>query len=298
MSPRTHDRVALALALALFSAVHSGVHAKTSDSEPDLEVVSSSEVQWGPLNPARGDKGPRAANLWGDRTTAGPSGFLVEFVDGFSSPPHIHNVAYRALVIHGRVHNDDPSAEATWLPTGSFWTQPAGDVHITSAKGEQNLVYVEIEKGPYLVRPPERAFDTGEAPIRSIASGLAWRNASDLVASGAPAVSISGEEPQVAPLWGDTKDGQQSGSLVKLPAGFDGRMRSDETMLRAIVIQGVVEYSARGEGDAQTLVPGSYFRSEGPSEPRVSCASGEDCLLYVRLSEKGTLDVPSTPTEP
>lgn len=286
------------LALAFFSAVYSGVHAKTSESEPELDVVSSSEVRWAPLNPARGDKGPRAANLWGDRTTAGPSGFLVEFVDGFSSPPHIHNVAYRALVIHGRVHNDDPSAEATWLPTGSFWTQPAGDVHITSAKGERNLVYVEIEKGPYLVRPPEEAFDTGEAPVRSIASGLAWRNASDLVGSDSLAISISGEEPQVALLWRGPKDGQQSGSLVKLPAGFDGRMRSNETVLRAIVIQGVVKHAARGEGDAQALVPGSYFGSEGPSELRVSCAGGEDCLLYVRLAEKRTLDAPSTPPEP
>ena len=61
-------------------------------------------------------------------------------MDGFSSPPHIHNVTYRAMVIKGLVHNDDPEAENMWMPPGSFWTQPAGEAHITSAKGEENIL--------------------------------------------------------------------------------------------------------------------------------------------------------------
>ena len=30
--------------------------------------------------------------------------------------------------------------------------QPAGEVHITSAKGEYKLAYIKIDNGPYLVR--------------------------------------------------------------------------------------------------------------------------------------------------
>ena len=36
------------------------------------------------------------------------------------------------------------------MPAGSFWTQPAGEVHITSARGQETIAYVEIDEGPYL----------------------------------------------------------------------------------------------------------------------------------------------------
>ena len=96
---------------------------------PDLcgeshEVVLTSDVEWEQLNPARGDKSPQAGTLWGDRKGTVPTGFLARFVDGFSSPPHIHNVTYRAVVISGSIHNDDPDAAEMWMPVGSFWTQP------------------------------------------------------------------------------------------------------------------------------------------------------------------------------
>ena len=119
-----------------------------------LEVRLASELQWEQLNPARGDASPQAADVWGNRKeklinqavadmlgtsmdeTFDPgTGFLVKFVDGFESPPHIHNVSYRGVVISGKVHNDDPDAKEMWMPAGSYWTQPAGEVHITSAKG-------------------------------------------------------------------------------------------------------------------------------------------------------------------
>lgn len=58
-------------------------------------VLGFDELSWQALNPLRGDKSPQAATLWGDRNGLAPTGFLVRFVDGFSSPPHIHNVSYR-----------------------------------------------------------------------------------------------------------------------------------------------------------------------------------------------------------
>ena len=108
--------------------------------EPTNQVVLSSEINWEKLNPARGDKSPQAGTVWGDRKGEVPTGFLAKFVDGFSSPPHIHNVTYRAMVIKGLIHNDDPKAEKMWMPPGSFWTQPAGEAHITAAQGEESIV--------------------------------------------------------------------------------------------------------------------------------------------------------------
>ena len=78
-------------------------------------VLPVAEVEWQQLNPARGDASPAAATLWGDRNGPDATGFLVRFVDGFESPPHIHNVSYRGVVIRGLVHNDDPDAEAMWM---------------------------------------------------------------------------------------------------------------------------------------------------------------------------------------
>nr|WP_211242461.1 DUF4437 domain-containing protein [Cobetia crustatorum] len=65
------------------------------------EVVQHSDIDWGYLNPLRGDQSPAAGDLWGDRTKDGASGFLVKFNEGFSSPPHIHNITYRGVVIQG-----------------------------------------------------------------------------------------------------------------------------------------------------------------------------------------------------
>lgn len=153
----------------------------TEPSAPALEVddgatytvLRRADVPWEQLNPARGDKSPKAGTLWGDRKADVATGFLAEFVDGFSSPPHIHNVSYRAVVIEGLVHNDDPQAANMWMPVGSYWTQPKGEAHITSAQGSKIVAYVEIEAGPYLVRPLDQAFDSGERPVNVDASNLA-----------------------------------------------------------------------------------------------------------------------------
>ena len=162
---------------------------------PTNEVILASEVDWEQLNPARGDKSPKAATLWGDRRGPVPTGFLAKFVDGFSSPPHIHNITYRAVVISGAIHNDDPAAAKMWMSPGSFWTQPKGEIHITAAKGSNTIALVEIDKGPYLVLPKEQAFDSGERPINLDASNIVWVDV--------PGISSSSSGPRW-PIFGGT----------------------------------------------------------------------------------------------
>ena len=214
----------LALALIVTTLGSTQVSSQSANPKPEAmpvsEVVLKSDVQWGPLNPARGDQSPKAGKLWGDRTGSGPSGFLVEFVKGFSSPPHIHNVTYRGVVISGLLHNDDPSAKSMWMPTGSFWTQPAGEAHITAAEGRRNLAYIEIEEGPYLVRPAEEAFDNGERPVNVNKSNIVWLDASNMVWIDQPKTSVSINSPKVAFLWGNPQDDQLNGTLIKLPTGI------------------------------------------------------------------------------
>ncbi|MEW8396452.1 MAG: DUF4437 domain-containing protein [Candidatus Thiodiazotropha sp.] len=238
-------------------------------------LVLASELKWEQLNPARGDRSPKAATLWGDRKGAVPTGFLAKFVDGFSSPPHIHNVTYRAVVISGGIHNDDPNAAAMWMPAGSFWTQPKGEVHITAARGNTNVALVEIDEGPYLVLPVEKAFDSGERPINLDASTIVW-----VVPPGMPA---SSNGPKIAYLWGSQQEGQANGTFVKLPTGFRGKIRSTGSTFRAVVIKGQPEYQV-SETEVKTLEPGSYFGSVGTPIHNVSSMGGEESVLYIRTN--------------
>lgn len=270
-------RVSLTIALVLLgSAGCSEPDTTPGDARPgtgSIEVRHVADVEWEMLNPARGDASPRAGTLWGDRKGTVPTGFLAQFVDGFSSPPHAHNVTYRAVVIFGNVHNDDPAAETMWMPPGSFWTQPQGAVHITSASGTTNVALVEIDHGPYLVIPPEEAFETDERPVNVDISNLVWVDPS----GGAP----SAGEPQVAYLWGRLDDGESNGTFLKLPAGFVGAVRSRGSVLRAVVIAGTPRHA---EGGVDALEPGSYFGSQGAADHRIESAADEATVLYVRTN--------------
>ncbi len=270
-------RTATGLALAALVVANSA-HTGGSQNDAPINVVLTSEVKWEQLNPARGDKSPKAGTLWGDRNGTGPTGFLVQFVDGFSSPPHIHNVSYRGVVISGLIHNDDPDAADLWMPAGSFWTQPKGEVHITAAKGSTNVAYIEIEQGPYLVLPTEKAFDSGERPVNMDTSNIVWVDQ--------PGMPAPDDAPKVAFLWGNPQDGQLSGTLVKLPAGYTGKINSPGSTFRAVVIKGQLQHQVPGETGIETLVPGSFFSSKGESVHQISSEAGEESIIYVRTDGK------------
>ncbi len=263
--------------------------AQDSAAAPTAKVVLTSEVEWTHLNPKRGDKAPKAGTLWGDRSGTGPTGFLLKPADGFESPPHIHNVSYRGVVIRGVIHNDDPDAADMWMPAGSFWTQPKGEVHITAAKGTDALAYIEIEEGPYLVLPSKEAFDSGERPVNVDESNIVWLDASDITWIEQPGSSASANGPKAAFLWGHTQEGQLNGTLVKLPAGFSGTINSHGATFRAVVIKGQPRYQLPGEADVKTLEPGSYFSAKGKSVHRIASKPGEESIIYVRTD--GRYDV-------
>ncbi|MEO1230402.1 MAG: DUF4437 domain-containing protein [Myxococcota bacterium] len=236
-------------------------------SRGPLRTLERSALPWQPLNPARGDRSPRAANLWGDLRAPAATGFLVQFVDGFSSPPHIHNITYRGVVIEGLIHNDDPEAEETWMGPGSYWVQPAGDVHITSARGGRGLAYIEIESGPYLVRPPGQAFESPDAAINILADAIPW----------------SGDAPveTVSPWGAVTPEIPAQRTMVRIAPGESCPL-SSEGLLRGVVIRGTVELR-NGEDRSSPLTAGSFFEWES-ARGTLTCASPEPCQLYLRSS--------------
>lgn len=244
------------------------------------QVVTADEVNWGYLNPLRGDKSPGAANLWGDRTLNGATGMLVRFNKGFASPPHIHNISYRGVVIEGLMHNDDPGAEKMWMPTGSFWTQPAGENHITAANGESNLIYLEIDAGPYLVQPSDQRFDNGEQPLNLHEKNLVWLSDSELR-------PVRGPHAEIAQLWGVHRRGAMNGTMVRLAPGYRGTIATAAIEFRAVIIRGELTYRSNALEAGKTLQAGSYFASSGDFEHVVSAQDG--ALIYIRTNDEYAL---------
>ena len=240
----------------------------TTSQSADVTIKTVSDLEFVPLNPARGDAAPQAGVLWGDIREDVASGVILKFADGFSSPPHIHNITYRAVVISGGIHNDDPDAAKMWMGPGSFWTQPAGESHITAAEpGQAGVAFLEIQSGPYLVQPVDKAFDNGERPVNLLASNMVWLNATDrskvVTDSGVAAISY---------LW--EHDGAGA-AMLKLPSGSTHRMSTMGGDMKAVIIQGKVDYRDKN------MEPGAYFASGAGVEHVLSCSDGP-CLIYVR----------------
>ncbi|OIQ21010.1 MAG: hypothetical protein BM557_04410 [Flavobacterium sp. MedPE-SWcel] len=252
---------------------------KTTDSTLSTtnQIILKSEINWESLNPARGDQSPKAGTIWGNRNGSEPTGFLAEFKDGFSSPPHIHNVTYRAIVINGLIHNNHPNAKEMWMPNGSFWTQPAGEPHITAAKGDKSIIaYVEIDKSPYLVKPIKDSFDSRERPINLDRSNIVWLDASKT------RLVKDKSNAKIAFLWAsDTL----RGNLIKLPPKFQGKIISNGTIFRAITIQGETKYQVPNQEEVKILEPGSYFSSNGESIHKISSSDTEESIIYIRTND-------------
>ena len=254
-------------------------------AEPAVEVVTREDFELIPLNPLRGDASPKAGVLWGDLRQDEATGALIQFADGFSSPPHIHNITYRAVVIEGSVHNDDPDAEMFWMEPGSFWTQPAGETHITAVGSGGGLAFLEIESGPYLVRPADEAFDNGERPVNVEARNIVWLTAADTTW-----VEGAGDQaPEMAFLWGTPAEGQRNGTFLRLPANAEARLVSGASSLKAVLIGGALAHSAGTLSSPRDLTAGSYIGSTGEVAHDFTCASTGSCLIYI--SATGTYRV-------
>tara|TARA_R110000751_G_scaffold221784_1_gene324138 strand:+ start:2931 stop:3767 length:837 start_codon:yes stop_codon:yes gene_type:complete len=265
----------LLLGLAIATTIYASAQTPTTDpAKSQNEVVTADKVEWGWLNPLRGDKSPAAGKLWGDRTKNEPAGFLVKFKKGFSSPPHIHNITYRGVVIKGLLHNDDENAAKQWLPAGSYWQQPAGEAHITAADGEENMAFLDIQEGPYLVQPTSEAFDNGERPINVDKTNLVWLNAKDIE------WVTEKSNVETAFLWGSHNENQLRATLLKLPAGFSGSIKNLSPNFRAVVISGGLMHQFSKKDAKNELQPGSYFGAEENATSIIS--TDKETVIYIR----------------
>lgn len=140
------------------------------------------------------------------------------------------------------------------------------------------MAYIEIDKAPYLVLSSQEAFDSGERPINVDVSNIVWLDP--------PGMSPSAIGPKLAFLWGTPQDDETNGTLVKLPTGYRGKIRSHGSTFRAVVIQGQPQHRVPGKTDIQTLEPGGYYSSTGGTVHQISSNSGAESIIYVRTDGK------------
>lgn len=252
-------------------APHSG---RSLESSP-IKILLARDVNYEALNPARGEMSPRAGTLWGNRNKEVPTGFLAQFKNGFSSPPHIHNATYRAVVISGGIHNDDPNAELMWMGPGSFWTQPKGETHITAAQGHTNIALVEIDKGPYLVKPPTAEFDSGERPVNIDASNIVWIPVTEQ--------SSSPKNAEISYLWGKQAAGESRGLFLRFSPAFTGTIRAAGNTFHAVVIEGSLEHDS---SDGEVLESGSYFGASAASKHQINASATSGATIYIRTNDR------------
>ncbi|MEM8695927.1 MAG: DUF4437 domain-containing protein [Pseudomonadota bacterium] len=259
--------------------LETGSTGQFSAEDVGLVTLTPEDVDYIPLNPARGDAAPQAGVLWGDIRSDTASGTLLRFADGFSSPPHIHNITYRAVVIEGQMHNAAPGAPMNWMGPGSFWVQAAGEDHITAAKpGSPSLAFLEIETGPYLVEPSSEAFPPPDASVNLAADDIEWSsisNAQWVTSDG------SGAFAEFADLWGDPVSGQPNARFLRLERGAPVQVRFDESDLRAVVIQGTVEHQVPAVSSPVVLGPGGFFRTNAAVANDLTCRE-DVCVVYLR----------------
>ncbi len=246
---------------------------------PTNQIGLSSELEFIPLNPARGDKAPQAGAIYGNIRENVATGYIGKFKDGFSSPPHIHNITYRAIVMNGEMHNDDKNAPVMWMPAGSIWTQPKGQAHITSAQGENAMAYIEIDSGPYLVKPVSESFESEESPINISASNVVYlgKDESELI--------VEESDAKIAYTW--KKKNGENGYLLKLPAGFNGKILSEGTIFYGIIIKGQVSYAMPHSEKSNELDPGSHFKSRAKAMHNIS--ANQQSIIYIRTNDSFTV---------
>ena len=174
------------------------------------------------------------------------------------------------------MHNDDPSAALTWMPKGSFWTQPAAGNHVTAANGDTNLIYLEIDKGPYLVKPAKQAFNNSETALNLSYSNMVWEKR----------INLRGVEETL--LWGSTEADELGGKMLKLPSGIKVNFNNGGKEFRAVLISGSANYTNTELTTVDRIDVGSYFGSKGSFNHSIDTL--QESLLYIRSDNRFTVE--------
>lgn len=111
--------------------------------EPEVLIVSSGTIEYGPIEVPGFDSGMQIAVLSGDPNGDGPYVLRLAFPDGYEFPPHWHPMTENVTVLEGTFllgmgETVDESAITEYVP-GDYLYIPAEHPHFGGAKGDTRI---------------------------------------------------------------------------------------------------------------------------------------------------------------
>ena len=79
----------------------------------------------------------------------GPHGTFIRMPAGFVSHVHIHTGDYWGVVISGVAANGRPGSADVPLPTGSYWFQKGGEIHVTKCLSPNECLFFISQGGKF-----------------------------------------------------------------------------------------------------------------------------------------------------
>lgn len=89
-----------------------------------------------------------ASGAYGD-LGKGPHGTFIRMPAGFVSHAHIHTGDYWGVVIAGVAANGKPGTADVPLPTGSYWFQKGGELHVTKCLSPNECLFFISQGGKF-----------------------------------------------------------------------------------------------------------------------------------------------------
>ena len=115
----------------------------------ELTVITAENIEWGLLNPLRGDASPRAAALWGTSDTA--HGSLLKLPASFRGI--LYNTGtVKAVVVSGNMQLDNNVTVVNLTPSSFFAAGSPADLVISAS--EETVLYIHAT-GRYQVHTTE-----------------------------------------------------------------------------------------------------------------------------------------------
>lgn len=252
---------ALAL-LALGAGSPAAGTAGGGDPHGAVTVVAPGDISFVEIAPFA-----RFGSAQGD-FTAGAHGTFGVFGAGQAAPVHTHSGAYYGVVLDGGEMNN-PFGIETDPPTlapGSFWSVPADEEHVTAC--------LDPAQDCRFFFHAAEAFDF--VPI-----GSATQPRSN-VAQSIPVSELTFDEvgpfDEAALAWGHPDSGP-FGLIVRLEAGDRNERVKLDPAVTLVPLTG--DLTMKRKNITHALAVGSLAEAEANSSFKLTCESGDDCLVYV-----------------
>ncbi len=122
-----------------------GTFSSTPPATPSVNRPPATHA-FSPVFPDQPD-GAAWSFMFGSEKT--PSAFFIRVPPGFTSPKHRHTSAYFGVVLEGLVKNGPDVELAPELPAGSYWSQKAGEEHVTACLAKTPCLSFIVYEGPF-----------------------------------------------------------------------------------------------------------------------------------------------------